>query len=177
MSACSGEEGADPASVAVRRQALTFSAVDQIDTGTFNTCARLASGEARCWGDDNFGQLGDDAALADKKVPVPVQGAVSTSWIAYSHGGLHACYADLNGNVRCWGINSFAQLGNGTNVPSQSPTPVPVSGVTGVVEVANGNQHVCALHSTGTVTCWGGTGSESGLHRGIRGLPGKCEHF
>ena len=37
-------------------------------------------------------------------------------------------------------------------------TPVPVSNVTNAIAVAGGNDHSCALLSSGGVKCWGGNG-------------------
>ena len=54
----------------------------------------------------------------------------------------------------CWG---YGALGNGTFVPTNSP-PVPVSNLSGVVAIAAGATHTCALLPDGTVQCWGEDG-------------------
>jgi alpha-tubulin suppressor-like RCC1 family protein len=54
----------------------------------------------------------------------------------------------------CWGYNGYGQLGN--NSATQSNVPVAVLGLaSGVLQVAAGERHTCALTSTGAVDCWG----------------------
>jgi alpha-tubulin suppressor-like RCC1 family protein len=65
----------------------------------------------------------------------------------------HMCARLSDGTVRCWGQNTFGQLGNGTKEDAFAPTPV--TGLTGVQFLAMGNVHGCALLLDGTVQCWG----------------------
>lgn len=60
------------------------------------------------------------------------------------------------GSVKCWGNNSYGQLGNGT--VATATTPVSVTGLATATAVANGRLHTCALLTGGTVTCWGYNG-------------------
>ena len=55
--------------------------------------------------------------------------------------------------VRCWGYNGNGQLGDGTL--TQRLTPVAVSGLSGVTQLAAGLYHVCAVKNDGTIWCWG----------------------
>jgi alpha-tubulin suppressor-like RCC1 family protein len=63
------------------------------------------------------------------------------------------CAVTVSGGVKCWGLNSDGQLGNGTTTSSN--VPVAVSGISDAVAVAAGITHACALTSGGTVKCWG----------------------
>lgn len=45
-----------------------------IATGSYHALGLRADGSLVAWGDDDFGQLGDDATLADRTVPVVVPG-------------------------------------------------------------------------------------------------------
>lgn len=73
-------------------------------------------------------------------------------------GDGHSCMVvGAGAEVRCWGLNLQGQLGTGTvDVPFDSrAVPVPVVGLTGVLQVAVGDRHSCALLTVGTVRCWG----------------------
>ena len=59
-----------------------------------------------------------------------------------------------------WGHNSNGQLGNGTNgATTNSNTPVQVSNLSGVNDIAGGNFHSLALKTDGTVRAWGTSSS------------------
>lgn len=71
-------------------------------------------------------------------------------------GAAHSCVRLANGTVRCWGLNSNGQLGNGTLV--NSLTPVTPTSLAGVSQVAAGDAFTCAVTTAGAggkVKCWG----------------------
>ena len=72
--------------------------------------------------------------------------------LAVATGG-HSCAVKTNGKLSCWGDNSYGQLGDGTR--TDSATPVIVTDLAGVTEVAVGSSHTCALTDGGGVNCWG----------------------
>ena len=63
----------------------------------------------------------------------------ATSITAYFNSN---CALLADGTVKCWGQNSFGQLGNGTT--TRSSTPVSVSNLTGATSIAGGQYSVCA---------------------------------
>jgi alpha-tubulin suppressor-like RCC1 family protein len=69
-------------------------------------------------------------------------------------GELHTCAVLGNGTVRCWGDNTYGQLGDGSK--TAATTPIAVVGLAGAVAVAAGSSHSCALLKDGTLWCWGG---------------------
>ena len=66
----------------------------------------------------------------------------------------HTCAIGSGGTVKCWGHNSYGQLGNGTTFVD-AYSPVSVVGITDAISVTSGNEYSCALHAGGTISCWG----------------------
>ena len=95
--------------------------VIQIAAGGAHSCALLDTGNVRCWGDNEHGQLGygNTDTIGDDETPLSagdVQTAASGSGvkvIQIAAGGAHSCALLDTGNVRCWGDNEHGQLGYG----------------------------------------------------------------
>ncbi|HTR57390.1 MAG TPA: Ig-like domain repeat protein [Casimicrobiaceae bacterium] len=126
------------------------SGVSAMAGGWTHTCAVVGPGAAKCWGNNQWGQLGD-GTLSSATVPVDVVGlgsGVSQVSAAY----YHTC-AIVNGGAQCWGSGLFGALGDGTT--NDSATPVPVTGLgSGVTAIAAGVDHTCAAVG-GAAKCWG----------------------
>ena len=129
--------------------------VSSIAAGSYHSCAVLAGGGVKCWGLNDRGQLGDGTSGTgtDKTIPTQVYGLTSgVSMIAA--GEYHTCALMTDGSAKCWGRNAYGQLGDGTTDLKTIPTQV--SGLTsGVIAIAAGQNHTCALLSTGELRCWG----------------------
>jgi alpha-tubulin suppressor-like RCC1 family protein len=84
---------------------------------------------------------------------LPAQ-AGSTTHSAIGGGNNSTCARTPVGGVKCWGDNSFGQLGDGTNI--NRITPVDVVGLgSGVAAITVGGAHACAITNSGGVKCWG----------------------
>jgi len=131
---------------------LTNAARKDIKLGLYHSCLLTTAGGVKCWGMNNFGQLGN-GSTTDRHQPVAVSG-LSHGVSAVALGGAHSCALTTTGGVKCWGQNNFGQLGDGSTTNRHHP--VVVSGLSSDVSaIALGAWHSCALMTTGGVKCWG----------------------
>ncbi|MFZ5469582.1 MAG: hypothetical protein ACOZIN_09105 [Myxococcota bacterium] len=126
-----------------------------LSVGASHTCARKMDGSLWCWGDNNYGQLGDGTTITSV---FPPQAPILTGVTAVAAGTIHTCAHKADGTLWCWGANNFNQLGDGTN--TQRVSPVQVMSAPGVpfsivTEVATGAFHTCARKMDYTLWCWG----------------------
>lgn len=126
--------------------------IKAITTGGLHACALTAAGGVKCWGNNDYGQLGDYTKI-DRLSPVDVYGLTSDV-IAISAGAYHTCAVKAGGGVWCWGDNHYGQLGNNTTSDSLIPDNVTAL-ASGAIAVAAGYNHTCALMAGGGIKCWG----------------------
>jgi alpha-tubulin suppressor-like RCC1 family protein len=145
--------------------------------GLRHSCALLSSGSIWCWGNDDYGELGNGVSGQTFDLPQQVHGLPAATSVGA--GGSHTCAIDPAKAMWCWGDNLAGQLGNGTY--QSSSLPVQVSGNLQATQVAPGGVFTCALLVGGTVSCWGrgddgelgnGTFKSSTKPRPVTGLSG-----
>jgi alpha-tubulin suppressor-like RCC1 family protein len=95
--------------------------------GDNHTCALLADGAARCWGENLYGQLGDPSTSGTTSNPMPLAVTGITDAVALAAGAVHTCARLADGAARCWGWNRYGQLGNPTNSGTNNPNPAPLA--------------------------------------------------
>jgi alpha-tubulin suppressor-like RCC1 family protein len=153
-------------------------AVEIVAGWGFN-CARLDNGSVKCWGQNNFGQLGlgdvanrgDGAGEMGDQLPAVNLGTGRTA-VAVAAGTYHACAILDNGSVKCWGNNDPGELGvgdtghRGDSAGELGDALPAVDLGTGrsAVAITAGSYDTCALLDNGAVKCWGANGyGELGL--------------
>ena len=135
-----------------------------ISVGLYHTCGLTGAGEAYCWGDGDFGVLGDTARgvcfatsylFADypcSERPVRVAGGLRFASI--SAGSNLTCALTRDGDAYCWGDNRHGSFGDGT--ANGSVTPVRAGGGLRFRTLAAGGYYsVCGLALDGVAHCWG----------------------
>ena len=104
-----------------------------------NTTCAVLDRSAWCWGKDA------------SNLPTPVS-ELAAGISAIAAGASHRC-AVQSGALKCWGVNSYGQLGINSLMDSTAPTLVTGLG-SGVTAVSAGESHTCAIHQ-GALKCWG----------------------
>ncbi len=122
-----------------------------VTAGGNHSCALRQTGEARCWGDDSNGQLGNDTMFTSFARPVALAGSHAFSAIAA--GSSHTCALSADGSLYCWGKNAGGQLGSTPG--ADQAEPVYVDGPGGNSSIASGSGHSCLLTRGGAIRCWG----------------------
>jgi alpha-tubulin suppressor-like RCC1 family protein len=152
-------------------------AASVLTAGSGHSCVIVESGagpggDVRCWGANQFGQLGlgetlfrGDQANELASTPSIQLGAKA---ISISAGRFHTCAILVGGTVKCWGRNEAGQLGLG-NIANRGDGPNEMAGNLPAVDlgtgrtatmIAAGGAFTCALLDNATVKCWGA--NESG---------------
>src|SRR5260370_39133642 len=126
----------------------------------------LQNGQAYCWGDDGYGELGDGTTNSSAgPVAVDTRGVLARkTLIQISTGTIHACAVDRAGAAYCWGGNASGQLGNPAAGDSAVPVAVATRGVLAgkaLTQISAGYHQTCALDTAGAAHCWGTISSAS----------------
>jgi alpha-tubulin suppressor-like RCC1 family protein len=123
-------------------------------------CVLLEGGEVKCWGNNDYGQVGDGSAgvqshtaVKPANVTQPIK-SVNTGWD-------HTCVTATAGNAQCFGAAMLGQIGNGTHgaccgIDNSQDTNIPQTVIsnTAVTQLALGGNHSCAIQNGGA-WCWG----------------------
>ena len=131
-----------------------------IAAGSSHNLVLCSDGSLVAWGSNNYGQLGNNSTTLSK-VPVLVERAgvlAGRNVIAISAGASHNVVLCADGTLAAWGLNTYAQLGDGGTTSSSVPVLVNRTGVLSgktITMVSAGSTHSLALCSDGTVAAWG----------------------
>jgi len=118
----------------------------------------------KCFGDNNYGQIGIAAYYPYIEKPAKIAG----QWKHVSIGRRHTCAIKNDSSLWCWGDNKYGQLGNGSFDSSNFPARVGDENSWMMVASENKeyrgpnvssvefkNDYTCGLKYDGTIWCWG----------------------
>ena len=146
------------------------SVVVDLAAGSYHTCARFVNGGVKCWGNNDFGQLGygdvqkrgySPSDMGDNLPYVDLGSGRLARGI--SAGAEHTCARLDDGTTKCWGYNFSGQLGQGdTNdrgdqagEMGDSLLPIELGSGLTVQGIESGYGHNCARFDNGSMKCWG----------------------
>ncbi|MGE3974491.1 MAG: RCC1 domain-containing protein [Bdellovibrionales bacterium] len=148
--------------------------VDHLTAGHNHTCAFFRTGQIKCWGANNMGQLGLGDRNPRGKTPEEMGDALPFVDLGtnqqvkkLSSKGNHNCVSFEDGALKCWGWNNFGQLGIG-HLSTIGDEPNEMGGALSyttlglnekIREIYTGYQHSCALLESKKIKCWGYAGS------------------
>ncbi|WP_157209257.1 RCC1 domain-containing protein [Mariniflexile maritimum] len=118
--------------------------------GGDHTFAIKTDGTLWGWGDNSYGQLGDNT---NESKNTPTQIGNSTNWDIISIGADHTVAIKTDGTLWAWGKNNFGQLGDGTFTDKNAP--VQIGSDTNWEYISSSNNHTVAKKSNGTLWAWG----------------------
>ncbi len=101
--------------------------VDRISAGLSHTCALFDNKEVQCWGANDEAQLGtgsNQAQITATAASSIAFGGASVKTI--SAGRLHTCALLDDSTLKCWGSNSYGQLGAGKTYSGTTPPAIVV---------------------------------------------------
>ena len=131
----------------------------QVTAGRYYSCVLLDDKSIKCWGYNATGQLGygdNDNRTAPEATATVNLGSDKTAKQVVA-GNNFACAILNDDTVKCWGDDSYGQLGDGQSGGSQNAPHA-----TNTVNLGQGAKflavlwyHVCAILNDNSLKCWG----------------------
>ena len=132
-----------------------------VSAGDSYTCVILNNDQVKCWGLNNYGQLGlRHTRVINQPQNQSISLGANRKAKAISAGSFHTCVILDENSLKCWGRNDSGQLGLETDTNSTSPPNNPVDLGTGraVREVSTGFAHTCVVLDNDEMKCFGNNG-------------------
>jgi alpha-tubulin suppressor-like RCC1 family protein len=129
-------------------------AFTSISAGGSHTCGLNGSGQAYCWGNNSYAQIGDSTKTF-AVTPVAVRMPAGVTFSAIAAGGMHTCALATTGQAYCWGYGGDGAVGNNSSLGSRIPVAVQQPAGVTFTSIATEYNHSCGLTSAGQAYCWG----------------------
>ncbi|HEX7480420.1 MAG TPA: hypothetical protein VF331_21645 [Polyangiales bacterium] len=122
-----------------------------VESGLLHSCGLKTSGAVYCWGNNDYGALGDATSMMQTG---PVRAGAATNWTQLALGNRSTCAINKDKQLWCWGqIASFLRTGSQATLDVQPPLQIGTEHVW--KSVAVGITHACALTDAGATFCFG----------------------
>ncbi|QQG35813.1 MAG: DUF1566 domain-containing protein [Micavibrio aeruginosavorus] len=123
----------------------------KISAGGASTCAIKNDDTAWCWGNNGYGQVGNNQFSTAETAPVAVAGG--GSWSDISIASNATCGIKIGGTMNCWGDNTEGVLNY--NATTSATSPLGVDDMGPWQAISGGSKHSCGIKSDGSLWCWG----------------------
>ena len=140
-----------------------------LSVGAYHSCALFDEGSVKCWGDNEYGQLGQgdtrdrgrlSSDMGDSLLAVNL--GAGRKALSVSAGAFHTCALLEDLSLKCWGDNRYGQLGLGNTSArgdhggemGSDLSPVDL-GLQRAAAVSASYRSTCVLLDNGKVKCWG----------------------
>ena len=127
-----------------------------VAVGNAATCALLSDHSVKCWGKNNFGQLGlGNSSSNDVLTPHAVSFSGSSNPISLHAGRNEFCAQLDNGSAACWGDNAEGQFGLGNTTSQTSPISLTLPTGRTVASMSASKDFMCLVLDNGSIVCAG----------------------
>jgi alpha-tubulin suppressor-like RCC1 family protein len=171
-----GQLGNAPATPGVQSnvpvQVYGITTATQIAVGYDHACALLQDRTVLCWGDNSYGQYGNNTGGTGVFGNTPQQADISDV-IAISAGNNFTCALLNDSTVKCWGAGANGTLGNGVSVGAKTTPESVLSGeeggaaLTRITSINSSSDSTCGIRKStnaNQLVCWGrNTNGQRGL--------------
>ena len=136
-----------------------------IAAGMRHNLVLCADGTLAAWGENQYGQVGDNSSATSRPTPVLVNTSgilAGKKVVAISAGEYHSLALCADGTLVAWGYNNNGQLGDATTTTRLAPVAVSTAGVLAgktVTAIMTESYSSFALCADGTLAAWGGNSS------------------
>lgn len=139
---------------------LTFAS---ITAGYAHACGVTSAGSAYCWGENDYGEVGDNTQGNVHSTPTAVSQPAGVTFARLEGAENATCGETTTGQEYCWG--RFAQdvgdgllFDSGRLKPTLVPLPSGESTLSGMTALGRG---ACALGDSGAAYCWTFAGAQT----------------